>query len=255
MGEDFPQGQTLEPALGRDELGSTTPPPISRAALATFLGLTLCLSAVFWWLGISGKVPGGSYILGLMWSPGTSAIVAYGTVWAAGLGAVDLSRFTTPITTFVFLGTIQSVVSATGEELGWRGFLVPALAQRFSLAKTAVISGAIWSVWHYPLIILANYNAGTSTWWAVVCFTVMVIGLSFPLAWIRLRSGSVWPAALFHASHNLFIQGFLDPVTVDTGSTLWLTTEFGAALAITVTITAWLFWRRREQVAERGVRL
>ncbi|MEO8452029.1 MAG: CPBP family glutamic-type intramembrane protease, partial [Gemmatimonadota bacterium] len=76
------------------------------------------------------------------------------------------------------------------------------------------------------------------------CFTVMVVGLSFLLTWLRVRSGSVWPVALFHASHNLFIQGFLDRVTVDTGSTKWLTTEFGAALAITVGLTAWLFWRR-----------
>ncbi len=260
-----------------------TPPSISRPALTTFLCLTLALSAVWWWLGISGRMAEGPYIFLLMWSPGTSAIVtrlifqrnlrgqgwrpgaprwlalgyflpvayaivAYGAVWGAGLGGVDLARFTTPIATFVFLGTAQSVLAATGEEIGWRGFLVPALAERFSLAKTAIISGVIWSAWHYPLIIGANYNAGTATWWALLCFTVMVIGLSFPLAWMRLRSGSFWPAALFHASHNLFIQSFLDRVTVDTGSTLWLTTEFGAALAVTVGVTAWLFWRRRDQV-------
>jgi len=254
--------------------------PISRAALATYLCLTLALSSVFWWLIIGGRT---GYVFWLMWSPGTSALltrfifqrnlrgqgwapgaprwlamgyllpvayatVAYAAVWAAGLGGVDLSRFHTPIARFVLLGSLQSVLSATGEELGWRGFLVPALSQRFTLAKTAVVSGAIWSVWHYPLIIFASYNAGTATWYAVLCFTVMVIGLSFPLAWLRLRSGSFWPAALFHASHNLFIQGFLDRVTVDTGRTLWLTTEFGAALAITVAVTAWLYWRRRDLV-------
>ncbi len=132
-----------------------TPPSISRAALATFLCLTFALSAVWWWLGISGRMAEGSYIFLLMWSPGTSAIVtrlifqrnlrgqgwhpgaprwlalgyflpvayaimAYGVVWGGGLGGVDLSRFTTPIATFVFLGTAQSVLAATGEELGWR---------------------------------------------------------------------------------------------------------------------------------------
>jgi membrane protease YdiL (CAAX protease family) len=76
----------------------------------------------------------------------------------------------------------------------------------------------------------------------------MVVSLAFPLAWLRLRSGSVWPCALLHASHNLFIQAFLDRVTVDTGITRWLTTEFGAALALTVGITAWLFWRQRDAV-------
>jgi hypothetical protein len=79
----------------------------------------------------------------------------------------------------------------------------------------------------------------------------MVISLAIPLAWLRLRSASVWPAALLHASHNLFVQGFFDRVTVDTGRTRWLTTEFGAALAVTIGVTAWLFWRARGAVASR----
>jgi membrane protease YdiL (CAAX protease family) len=116
------------------------------------------------------------------------------------------------------------------------------------LARTAFISGAIWTVWHVPLIVFADYNAGTSAPYAILCFAVMVVSLAFPLAWLRLRSGSVWPCALLHASHNLFIQAFLDRVTVDTGVTRWLTTEFGAALAIVVSGTAWMFWRRRDAV-------
>jgi hypothetical protein len=58
----------------------------------------------------------------------------------------------------------------------------------------------------------------------------------------------VWPAAILHASHNLFVQGFFDRVTVDTGPTRWLTGEFGAALAVAIGATAWLFWRTRDAV-------
>jgi hypothetical protein len=72
----------------------------------------------------------------------------------------------------------------------------------------------------------------------------MVVGISFPLAWLRLRSGSFWPAALLHASHNLFIQGFFDTVTVDTGVTKYLLSEFGAVLALAAAITGYIFWRR-----------
>jgi hypothetical protein len=49
-----------------------------------------------------------------------------------------------------------------------------------------------------------------------------------------------------HASHNLYVQGFFDRVTVDTGPTRWLTTEFGAGLAVAIGATAWIFWRRRD---------
>jgi uncharacterized protein len=179
------------------------------------------------------------------------ATAAYGAVWLLGLGGVDLGRFHSGVVTFVVLGSIQSLISATGEELGWRGFLVPTLARSMSFGRIALVSGAIWAAWHAPLIAFADYNAGTATWYALLCFAVMVISLAVPLAWLRLRSGSVWPAAILHASHNLFVQGFFDRVTVDTGPTRWLTGEFGAALAVAIVITAWLFWRVRDALPSR----
>ncbi len=262
-----------------------------RAEPTTFLVLTFALSAIFWWLIVDAGslgAHGGVYVLALMWCPGVSALitrlifqhdirgegwrpgaprwlalayllpvayatVAYGAVWMLGLGGVDLSRFTTGTVTFLVLGTIQSLISATGEELGWRGFLVPKLAKTMSFGRLAVLSGAIWAVWHFPLIIFADYNAGTATWYSLLCFAAMVVALAVILAWLRLRSGSVWPAAVLHASHNLFVQGFFDRVTVDTGPTPWLTSEFGAGLAITIGLAAWLFWRSRGEVTVDGV--
>jgi CAAX protease family protein len=257
----------------------------TRNEVATFLGITFSLSAIWYWLIIraGGLEHASGYVILLMWSPAVSgmitqlvfhgtlrglgwrlpglrwaalayfvpvayATVAYGVVWLAGLGGLDLSRGTHNPLKFVFLGTLISVATATGEEIGWRGYLVPALARSMSLARVAVVSGLIWAAWHMPLIVFADYNAGTSTWYAVLCFTISVVALSLPMAWLRLRSGSLWPAALLHASHNLYVQGFFDRVTVDTGTTRWLTGEFGAALAITISLTAWLFWRSRHAV-------
>ena len=94
----------------------------------------------------------------------------------------------------------------------------------------------------------ADYNGGTPTLYSIACFAVMVVGISFPMAWLRLRSGSLWPAALLHASHNLFIQGFFDSVTVDTGVTKYLLSEFGAVLAVAAAIAGFVFWQRRDQL-------
>lgn len=258
----------------------------TRAPLATYLTLTFGLSAIFYGLIISAgglDAHGGLYVLALMWSPGTSALItrlifqhnvrgegwgwggargtrlailayvlplgyataAYGFVWLTRLGGVDLSRFHTPIALFLVFGMVQSLVSATGEELGWRGFLVPTLAKTMPFTRVALISGAIWALWHMPLIIFADYNNGAPSWYSVMCFAVMVVALGFPFAWLRLRSKSVWPAAILHASHNLFVQAFFDRVTVNTGYTNWLTSEFGAALALAIVVTAWFFWRAR----------
>src|SRR5690242_17254622 len=264
----------------------TTSAERSRAGLTTFLVLTFGLSAIFYSLIIAAGslgAHGGLYVFALMWSPGVSALitrlvfqhnvrgegwrwggrwmalayilplgyatVAYGLVWLTRLGGVDLSRFKYSVVTFLVVGSLQSLLSATGEELGWRGFLVPALAHRFSFTRVAIISGAIWAAWHVPLIVFADYNGGTPAWYSVLCFAVMVVALGFPFAWLRLRSRSVWPAAILHASHNLFVQAFFDRVTVDTGPTRWLTSEFGAAVALAVVATAWLFWRARDAVA------
>ena len=273
-----------------------TQPGETRAELTTFLGLTFGSSAILWWLIVDAGslgAGGGRFVFALMWCPGLSALItrlafhrsvrglgsrwgetrwaalayvlpllyataAYGLVWLSGFGAVDLGRFQTSALLFVAAGTLQSLLSATGEEIGWRGFLVPALARRMSFGRTAVVSGSIWAGWHVPLIIFADYNAGAPTWYSVLCFVAMVVALSVIFAWLRLRSGSVWPAAILHATHNLFIQGFFDRVTVDTGPTRWLTSEFGAALAVTVGVTAWLFWRTRDAlatwIAQRGPR-
>jgi membrane protease YdiL (CAAX protease family) len=252
--------------------------------ISTFLALTLALSSICWWRVISAGslgVDGGKWVLFLMWSPGTAALVtrliyqknlrgegwgwggtrwqllsyflplgyaavAYSAVWAAGLGGIG--AFDRNIVTFILLGSLSSCFSALGEELGWRGFLVPELAKHYNFTRTAVISGLIWAFWHSPLILFADYNAGTSTLYSLACFVVMVVGISFAFAWLRLRSGSVWTGMLLHASHNLWIQGFFDRVTVDTGKTLWYTTEFGAALAVVAVFVAYFFWRRRDQL-------
>ena len=258
-----------------------------RAELTTYLCLTFGLSAIFWLLIIragSLGVHGGAYVFALMWSPGVSGLVtrlifqgnvrgegwtgfftrwsllayllplgyatiAYGLVWLTGLGRVDLTRFHTNAALFLFAGSAQSLLSATGEELGWRGFLVPTMARTMSFTRVGLISGAIWAAWHVPLIIFADYNNGAPAGYSVLCFAVMVVSLGIPFAWLRLRSGSVWPAAILHASHNLYVQGFFDRVTVNTGITNWLTSEFGAGLALSIAVTAWLFWRQRAAVS------
>lgn len=258
----------------------------TRAPLITFLVLTFGLSAIFYWLIISAGslgAHGGLFVFALMWCPGVSALLtrlifqhnvrgegwkpgaprwlllayvlpllyaipAYGFVWLTHLGRVDFGRFNIGVVYFLIGGTIQSLLSATGEELGWRGFLVPTLARTMPFTRVALISGVIWAFWHVPLILFADYNSGTPGWYSVSCFAVMVVAMAFPIAWLRLRSGSVWPSALLHASHNLFVQGFFDRVTVDTGPTKWLTGEFGACLAVTIGITAWMFWRRRDSI-------
>lgn len=149
---------------------------------------------------------------------------------------------------YAFVGVIGSMAHALGEEIGWRGFLLPRLVGRVGFTGGCFLSGCIWAVWHYPLLLFADYNSGTPRTYALICFTVMVIADAFIFGWFRLKSGSLWPAAMLHASHNLFIQAIFDRMTNPAGKTLYVTTEFGFGLALTVTACAIYFWTRRGEV-------
>ncbi len=80
----------------------------------------------------------------------------------------------------------------------------------------------------------------------------MVIADSYILGWLRFKSGSLWTAAVLHASHNLFIQAIFDGMTAPVGRVLYVTTEFGAGLVLTVGAFALYFWTRRAEVSLAG---
>jgi CAAX protease family protein len=201
------------------------------------------------------------------------ASVAYAIVWLSGLGGFPNHQFMTQIATrmglhvsptfstilYVLLvgsfGLVGSLARALGEEIGWRGFLVPELFKTFSFTSTALISGVVWSCWHYPVLIWGDYNAGTPTWYGLTCFTVMVVSISFLFAWMRLKSGSLWTGALLHASHNLYIQGIFTPMTHNIGKTAWYIDEFGAVLPLVTLAVALYFWRRRNELSLSSINL
>ena len=109
----------------------------------------------------------------------------------------------------------------------------------------------MWAVYHYPILLFADYNAGTPAWYGLICFTLMVVASSFILTWLTLRSGSLWPAVIFHGSHNLFIQSILSPLTKNIGVTKYIIDEFGIGLVITTLIGAIIVWRRRLELRQR----
>lgn len=197
------------------------------------------------------------------------ALPVYLIVWISGLGRFADATFVRQtaeqfgwnnfppaltLTLFVLLtatvGLVAKTSRALGEEIGWRGFLVPELAKVVSFPLVALISGVMWAAYHFTVLIFADYNAGTPVWYGLTCFTLMVIGDSFIMAWLTLRSRSLWPAALFHGSHNLWIQSILTPLTRDTGPTKYIIDEFGIGLVITTLIAAVVVWREMARPRE-----
>ena len=147
-----------------------------------------------------------------------------------------------------FFGTIRGAASALGEEIGWRGFLVPELYKTQGFTKTSLISGSIWGIWHLPILLFADYNSGTPSWYAMSCFMVLIISMSFIYTWFRIKSESLWTAVILHASHNLFIQRIFSPLTEDTGNTAYYIDEFGIVLPIVGIGFAIYYWSKRKEL-------
>ena len=111
------------------------------------------------------------------------------------------------------IGTFISLLSALGEEIGWRGFMVPALYERLGLNKTLLISSLFWCCWHLPLLIGGDYMAGTPLWYQLPAFVLCIFPVGVMAGLLTLESGSVWPAAFLHAAHNNYDQAVFGIIT------------------------------------------
>ena len=186
--------------------------------------------------------------------PALYGLVVYLPVWASGLAGFDPGGWTKaaaglpPLQALGLLltaGVLISLTSALGEEIGWRGLLVPELAKLGSFWYVAIVSGLIWTLYHVPLIVFADYRGtGTPLWYSLLCFFPMVMAIAVVMAWLRLKSDSLWPPALLHASHNLIIQGVFDSATRHGPWSGFLTGEFGIGLALAIGLTGWVLLKR-----------
>src|SRR5947209_5585343 len=198
------------------------------------------------------------------------ALPVYLVVWITPLGGFldpaslqrtvsqfGWERFPLPLAVFLFVlltatvGLVAKTSRALGEEIGWRGFLVPELNKVVGFGRVGLISGLMWAAYHFPVLLFGDYNKGAPAWYSLVCFTLMVVADSYILAWLTLRSNSLWPAAIFHGSHNLFIQSILTPLTRDTGRTNYIIDEFDIGLVITVGAGEPIAWRAARRDASR----
>ena len=163
--------------------------------------------------------------------------IAYGTGWATGLvGYTSPPRgFMLNMGLAVAAGCTQGVLSGAGEEIGWRGYMLTRLIDA-GVPQPLLASGIIWALWHFPLILSGVYAAGQNPALSAAIFLVDVIGIAYVIGILRLRSGSVWPAALLHGAWNGIIQVGFDRAATGSGATFWVGEEgiFVAVVSLSI---------------------
>lgn len=224
--------------------------------------------------GLGWKLPNWRWLLAGLAFPAAYVGLAYGVAWGSGAAVLIpdptawirevlevhigfpplpawalLPLFAAMVMT---LGMAMNIVAAFGEELGWRGLLFPALQQTDGFRVAVLASGAIWAAWHWHGILFSGYHAGGDPALSVLLFSLMIVLMSVGMGWLTLRSGgSVWPATLVHAAHNVFIQGAFEPLTQRPETGQVVTGEWGVAipLALCVVLGASALWLRRARGA------
>lgn len=136
-----------------------------------------------------------------------AGVAISGGPWLLGKGMQTWPLFAANVAVTGFAYATFNALPAIGEELGWRGYLQAPLVERFGMGRGIVLLGLIWSFWHLPAL-LSGYNyPETPRLGAFVLFPLELIGVSFFLAWLTIRSGSFWPAALAHGAGNSIQEG------------------------------------------------
>ena len=128
----------------------------------------------------------------------------------------------------IVLAILISTPIQAGEEIGWRGYALPRLAERFGLPTASIVLGVIWACWHLPLFFIAGTDsAGTS----FPLYLLAVTALSVAMAWLYWRTNaSLLLTMLMHAAVNNtsgIVRGPVyadaNPLTLRPPLTAWLT--------------------------------
>ncbi|MGE0207174.1 MAG: CPBP family intramembrane glutamic endopeptidase [Candidatus Babeliales bacterium] len=117
-----------------------------------------------------------------------------------------------------------SLFFAFFEEIGWRGYLLKKINQRYSMSilKKSSIVGLLWGLWHIPLYIISPTEPVR-----IVIFLCNVVLIAIPYTWLYEGEYSVWPTTIAHALHNTLFNVVLSAITLHSSSSLWLYGEEG----------------------------
>jgi len=126
-------------------------------------------------------------------------------------------------------------VFTNGEEMGWRGYVLPRLQAKYNALVSSLILGVIWSIWHLPKFFGTGLNGELSFFW----FTIFTIFVAILYTWLyNSTRGSLLLVTLFHASGNT-VGVFLPVKFAMVGGILSnLETVFLVIAAVIVTIIA-----------------
>jgi membrane protease YdiL (CAAX protease family) len=137
-------------------------------------------------------------------------------------------RFSSEPVYLMLAALLISTWVQAGEEIGWRGYALPRLTERFGLAQASVILGVVWATWHLPIFF---FPVGDLLGQSFPMYLLQVTALSVAMAWLYWRTGgSLLLVMLFHAAVNNLkdivpsaTPGATNPLVLNASLVGWIT--------------------------------
>lgn len=100
---------------------------------------------------------------------------------------------------------LPSMISAFGEEFGWRGYLLPSLTETCGKLQATLWTSLVWILFHMPVVFLLARSEGVSSPALVMLVQAgAVFFVTFAFSYVFFRSRHVLPVVVFHAVWNVF---------------------------------------------------
>src|ERR671916_1155212 len=132
------------------------------------------------------------------------SLIASIIVWATPLASLVLPEGSIfqPLIKFLILAFTLGLILALFEEIGMRGYLLPKLLP-LGRRRALLLVGLVHAAWHMPLIFLTPlYHTAGNKLIVVPLFVGTIVAAGFLFGYLRIYTGSVWPASIAHSVHN-----------------------------------------------------
>ena len=120
-----------------------------------------------------------------------------------GWGVLTKQELVVRIAVNASVGLAVTAVLALFEEIGWRGWLLPRLAERMSPRLAVIVTSIVWALWHVPLGLSGIQHVdGMSPTQLAIEIPVGVAATGLIIGWLWVRTESIWIVALAHGALN-----------------------------------------------------
>jgi len=189
------------------------------------------------------------YLLALM-----GPVAAAGVVVWIGLQTGSMGRNTEPISLvhFILVFFVMAVVDGPlGEEVGWRGLLLPELLRKMGPVAASMTVGGVWWLWHVPLYLADGKISRTGEW---IEFLIDTLALSMIFTWFYLKSGSAFLTIVLHNMLNFSIFLILRNIWHKVGTSMIPNYAHETIVVIAGVAAATSLWRhsRKQPIATLG---